>query len=80
MRHVILSSAVSLALKYFSTSSHKRHDFREKVIEYKMCVLIFSTNLSETSLILRIIQRDIIINVNMSSSEVPLFLLDFQKT
>jgi len=28
---------------YFSTLSHKRHDFREKVAEYKMCVLIFST-------------------------------------
>jgi len=28
----------------FSTWSHKRHDFRgKKVIEYKMCVLIFST-------------------------------------
>jgi len=22
---------------------HKRHDFRIKVIEYKMCVLLFST-------------------------------------
>jgi hypothetical protein len=28
----------------FSTLSHKRHDFRKKAIEYKMCVLIFSTN------------------------------------
>jgi hypothetical protein len=27
----------------FSTLSHKRHDFRKTVIEYKMCVLIFST-------------------------------------
>ena len=32
----------SLALPYFSTLSHKRHDFREKVTKYKMCVLIFS--------------------------------------
>jgi hypothetical protein len=31
-----------LALSYFSTLSHKRHDFREKVLEHKMCVLIFS--------------------------------------
>jgi hypothetical protein len=23
--------------------SHKRHDFRRNVIEYKMCILIFST-------------------------------------
>jgi len=27
----------------FSTLSHKRYDFRKKVIEHKMCVLTFST-------------------------------------
>ena len=27
----------------FYTLSHKQHDFREKVIEHKMCILIFST-------------------------------------
>jgi hypothetical protein len=31
------------ALQYFSTLSHKLHDFREKVTEHKMCVLIFCT-------------------------------------
>jgi len=39
----ILSSAGYPALQYFSTLSHKRHEFRIKVIENKMCVLIFST-------------------------------------
>ena len=31
-------------LRYFSTLSHKRHDFRKQVTEYKTRVLISSTN------------------------------------
>jgi hypothetical protein len=31
------------AVPYFSTLSHKRNDFREKVTERKICVTIFST-------------------------------------
>ena len=38
----ILSSVVYPALGSFSTLSHKRNDFRGKVIEYKICVFIFS--------------------------------------
>jgi hypothetical protein len=41
MRCVILSSVASPALQYFSTLSHKRHDFGGggggEIIEYKMC-------------------------------------------
>ena len=51
-------------LQCFSTLSHKRYDFR-KVTEHKMCVLIFSTNLSEIFLILRRTERDVIIMVLM---------------
>jgi hypothetical protein len=32
-----------LWLCHFFTLTHKRHDFREKVTDTKMCVLIFST-------------------------------------
>jgi len=43
MRHVIpiLSSANCPTVPDFSTLSHERRDTREKIIEHKMCVLIF---------------------------------------
>jgi hypothetical protein len=44
MRRIILSSLTCLAVPYFSTLPHKRHDFRDYVFEHKMCVLIFSTS------------------------------------
>jgi hypothetical protein len=47
---------------------------RKKIIEYKMCVLIFSTSLSVTFLIQRI-QRDIIINICKSSCKVQVILV-----
>jgi hypothetical protein len=41
---------------------------KKNVTEHKMCVLIFSTSLSETFLILRRTERDIIKNVYRSAS------------
>ena len=43
MRHIVTSFVAPLALPCSSTLSHKRHDFRKRVTEYKMCVLVFST-------------------------------------
>jgi hypothetical protein len=59
------------------TLSHKRHDFRGKYINHKICVLVFSTNLSQTFLILRRIQRNIIINVHRASCKLPFNFLRF---
>ena len=40
MNRTILSHVECLYLPYFSILSHKRHGFREKVMEYKRRVLI----------------------------------------
>jgi hypothetical protein len=80
MRSVLLSSAASLAPPDFSTLSHKRHDFRDKVIWHKMCVLSFSADLSGTFFILRRIQRDIIINICRFYVQYRLLFSNFRKS
>jgi hypothetical protein len=44
MHHIVTSFVAPLAQAYFSTVSHKRYDFWNKVIGHKTFVLIFSTN------------------------------------
>jgi len=66
LRRIILSSVACPAVQCFSTLCHITARFGGggggEVIEHKILVLIFSTNLSEHFLILKIIRRDIIIN------------------
>ena len=64
----------------FRTLSLTWHDFHKQVTEHKMCFLIFSTILSETFLILRRNERDVIKNLCWSSCEAPLFLSYFHET
>jgi hypothetical protein len=45
LESIILSSVACSGLSYSCTLSHKRHGFREKVFEYKICVLILSTHI-----------------------------------
>ena len=40
MRHIVICGLSDLP--YFSTSYHKLHDFRKRVIEHKMCVFMLS--------------------------------------
>ena len=47
---------VSWALSHFPTLSNKRHDFRGTVIKYEIAFALSLQLLSETFLILRIIQ------------------------
>jgi hypothetical protein len=77
MHGMTLSSVAYPALQYCSTLSYNRHDFRRKIVERKMCVLIFSKISSEAFLILRIIERDVIKNVYLSSCKLPVILVRF---
>jgi len=77
MRPIIFSSVARLTLPYLCTLSHERHEFGKKGLNIKCDVLIFSTILSEKFLILRRIQKDIIINVHRSSRKVPDILVRF---
>jgi hypothetical protein len=75
-RHFVIYD-LSVSTILFSTLFHNRHDFRKTVIEHKMCVLIFCTNLSEKFLILRRTERDVIKNVYWSTCKLPVNLVKF---
>ena len=80
MRHIVLSSVSCSAAPYFPTLSHKRYDFRENVIERKMCVSILAIDLSEKCLFLWKNGWDMIVNVYRSSCKVPVVIVRFNET
>jgi hypothetical protein len=73
----MLSSVACPALQYLCTLSHKRHGFRKNVIEHKIRVIILSTALSQTFLILRIKERDMIKNVDWSPCKLHVIFVRF---
>ena len=73
----MLTSVTCLSVPYFLHILIKGTIFIKMFIENKMRVLIYSTNLSETFLILRKIQRDNIINVHKSSCNVTFTFVRF---
>ena len=74
-----MSSVDCPALQYFSALSHKQPQFSKKYIEQQMCVLNFSTILSEDFLILKTFQQDVFINVSRAPRKVPFILAIFQQ-
>ena len=62
---------------FFDIYHIKSTKFEKRLLNIN-CVLIFSASLSETLLILRRIQRDIVINMKTSSCKVPVILVRFQ--
>jgi len=74
MRSIFICGLCGSTIFIF-TLSHKRHDLPKKVIDHKMCILIFSTSLSEKFLILSRTERDVIINVHVSLFTVPAILV-----
>jgi hypothetical protein len=75
----ILSSLACPALQYFPTLTHKRHHLKKKLLNTK-CVFWFSLQLlSETFLMLRRNERDMIKNVYRSAScKVPFIIVRLQ--
>ena len=64
-------------LYHIFTLLHKGHNFQTTFFEHRICVLIFSATFSETFLILKRIEEDIIMHVYRSSCKVPIILIMF---
>ena len=77
MRLIVLSSVAYPALPYFSTLSHKRFNFRKNILNLKFEFWFSLQILSETFLILRRNEWDIIITVLKFSHNFPIILVRF---
>jgi hypothetical protein len=80
MRHIFSSYVACLNLPYVYTLTRKRNDFGQKVDKSKMCVLIFSTDLSEKLLILEEFNEILSRTFVGVGVKYPLFLSYFNET
>ena len=76
LRRITLQSVACLDLPYLYTLPHKQHDFRVGGGMDVKRVLNFSITLSETWLILRRSQQDVM-NLHRYSGEVPVILVTY---
>jgi len=75
--HHMVIGGMYFSVLCFNIVSYMAWFSDKKFTEHKMYVMIFSTTLSEASLILRRIQWDFIINVHTSSCKVVIMLVTF---
>ena len=81
LHSIMLTSVAGLAVPYFSTLSHKWHDYQEKkLLNVKYLFLLCLQLLSEAFLILSRVQWDTTINLRASSCSVPCIFVRFNQT
>jgi len=80
IRHATCMPCVACtALPYFSTLSHKRHDFPKKSLSIKCVFSVSLQHSSETFLILRVIQPNVNMKIPMSSRKLPVIHVRFHR-
>jgi hypothetical protein len=75
----VFSSVACPAAPYFSTLSHKRHNFRLEVAVHriKVCVLVLYRNSTRNISHSKMNSEDITINVHRTTCKVPVIIVKF---
>jgi hypothetical protein len=80
MHYMVICGLPRSTVFFYFISGTARFTKKKSFTEHKMCVLIFSTNLSETFLTLRRTERDMLKIYVGHHLKYPLFLSDFNET